>query len=436
MHRRLWYLLGIYALLIVYVETFFVRGLRPPLWITPLTTLVGFVLTLLHAMQRLGRRPALTLLATTALVSFLFEALGVATGWVYGPYHYTDRLGPRLLGVPFLIPLAWFLMAYPSYLFAEMLSPVTSPARRSLWVATLSGLIMTSWDLVMDPQMVHGGALGLGGRGALFWHPSAKLLGLVADDLCLHLALPLAQQGRESLGDRACEGSHSLAGIFPDRWSQHFQLVLHRSGRLGNGGHLRDPSLAAAHCAAPVLSCGIRMRLLLILVLGSLILSGCARPSQEVTMNLTFSSPAFGYGQSIPAVYSCKGKDISPPLQWSDLPQGTKALALIMEDPDAPMGTWVHWVIYNISPTRSGLEEAIPPQERLPDGTLQGKNSWRRIGYGGPCPPSGTHRYFFRLYALDRSLPLAPGATREELLKAMQGHILGQGEWMGTFAAR
>jgi uncharacterized membrane protein len=157
MHRRLWYLLGIYALLIVYVETFFVRGLRPPLWITPLTTLVGFVLTLLHAMQRLGRRPALTLLATTALVSFLFEALGVATGWVYGPYHYTDRLGPRLLGVPFLIPLAWFLMAYPSYLFAEMLSPVTSPARRSLWVATLSGLIMTSWDLVMDPQMVHGG---------------------------------------------------------------------------------------------------------------------------------------------------------------------------------------------------------------------------------------------------------------------------------------
>jgi Raf kinase inhibitor-like YbhB/YbcL family protein len=178
------------------------------------------------------------------------------------------------------------------------------------------------------------------------------------------------------------------------------------------------------------------MRLLLILVLGSLILSGCARPSQEVTMNFTFSSPAFGYGQSIPAVYSCKGKDISPPLQWSDLPQGTKALALIMEDPDAPMGTWVHWVIYNIPPTRSGLEEAIPLHERLPDGTLQGKNSWRRIGYGGPCPPSGTHRYFFRLYALDRSLPLAPGATREELLKAMQGHILGQGEWMGTFAAR
>jgi Raf kinase inhibitor-like YbhB/YbcL family protein len=107
-----------------------------------------------------------------------------------------------------------------------------------------------------------------------------------------------------------------------------------------------------------------------------------------------------------------------------------------MEDPDAPMGTWVHWVIYNIPPTRSGLEEAIPPQERFPDGTLQGKNSWRRIGYGGPCPPSGTHRYFFRLYALDRSLPLAPGASKEELLKAMQGHILGQGEWMGTFAAR
>ncbi len=156
MQRRLWYLLGLYALIIVYVESFFVRGLRPPLWITPLATLIGFVLCLLHAMQRMGKRPALTLLVTIALVSFLFETLGVATGWVYGPYHYTDRLGPRLLGVPFLIPLAWFLMAYPSYLFAETLSPLTSSAKRSLWVATLSGLMMTSWDLVMDPQMVKG----------------------------------------------------------------------------------------------------------------------------------------------------------------------------------------------------------------------------------------------------------------------------------------
>lgn len=153
-------------------------------------------------------------------------------------------------------------------------------------------------------------------------------------------------------------------------------------------------------------------------------------------MAITFSSSAFGYGQPIPAVYTCKGRDISPPLQWSDLPAGTKSLALIMDDPDAPMGTWVHWVIYNIPPTRNGLEEAIPAQERLADGSLQGKNSWRRIGYGGPCPPSGTHRYYFRLYALDSTLSLAPGASKEQVLAAMQGHILAQAEWMGTFAAK
>ncbi|MEJ5240861.1 MAG: YbhB/YbcL family Raf kinase inhibitor-like protein [Anaerolineales bacterium] len=153
-------------------------------------------------------------------------------------------------------------------------------------------------------------------------------------------------------------------------------------------------------------------------------------------MGFSFSSPAFGHGQPIPPVYTCKGRDISPPLMWSDLPQGTKSLALIMDDPDAPMGTWVHWVIYNIPPTRTGLEEAIPADERLADGSLQGKNSWRRIGYGGPCPPSGTHRYFFRLYALDSMLSLAPGATKEQLLQAMQGHILAQAEWMGTFSAR
>lgn len=153
-------------------------------------------------------------------------------------------------------------------------------------------------------------------------------------------------------------------------------------------------------------------------------------------MAITFSSSAFGYGQPIPAVYTCKGRDISPPLEWSDLPAGTKSLALIMDDPDAPMGTWVHWVIYNIPPTRNGLEEAIPAQERLADGSLQGKNSWRRIGYGGPCPPSGTHRYYFRLYALDSTLSLTPGASKEQVLAAMQGHILAQAEWMGTFTAK
>ncbi|MFO3795754.1 MAG: YbhB/YbcL family Raf kinase inhibitor-like protein [Anaerolineales bacterium] len=166
-----------------------------------------------------------------------------------------------------------------------------------------------------------------------------------------------------------------------------------------------------------------------------LLLAACGRATQEVTMTFSFSSPAFGYGQPIPALYSCKGRDISPPLEWSELPAGTKSLALLMDDPDAPMGTWVHWVIYNIPPTRNGLEEAIPAQERLADGSLQGKNSWRRIGYGGPCPPSGTHRYYFRLYALDSTLTLAGGATKEQLLETMRGHILAQAEWMGTFTA-
>ena len=151
-------------------------------------------------------------------------------------------------------------------------------------------------------------------------------------------------------------------------------------------------------------------------------------------MTLTVTSTAFAQGQPIPRQYSCDGKGISPPLAWSGAPSGTKSFALIMDDPDAPAGTFVHWVIYNLPGSSQGLPESVSADAKLADGSLQGSNSSRRTGYTAPCPPSGTHRYFFKLYALDGSLGLASGPTKDQLLKAMQGHILAQGELMGTFS--
>ncbi len=151
---------------------------------------------------------------------------------------------------------------------------------------------------------------------------------------------------------------------------------------------------------------------------------------------ITLTSAAFSHGAMIPKRYTCDGEDISPPLSWSEPPEKTQSFALIMDDPDAPMGTWVHWVIYNIPATARSLPEGVPADGDLPDGSRHGRNSWRRLGYGGPCPPSGTHRYFFKLYALDTVLPLAAGATKEELLKAMEGHIVAQAELMGRYARR
>lgn len=153
-------------------------------------------------------------------------------------------------------------------------------------------------------------------------------------------------------------------------------------------------------------------------------------------MDLKIFSSAFEDGGMIPSKYTCDGIDVSPPLSWSGLPEGTKSIAIINDDPDAPMGTWVHWVIYNIPPAAKGLPEDIKRLERLPDGTLQGKNSWGRIGYGGPCPPSGIHRYFFKIYALDKMLNLKPGATKEELLSAMKGHILAQAQFYGKYTRK
>ena len=151
-------------------------------------------------------------------------------------------------------------------------------------------------------------------------------------------------------------------------------------------------------------------------------------------MTLSISSPAFAAGMAIPAAYTCKGKGISPPLAWSEAPEGARSYALIMDDPDAPSGTFVHWVIYNIPASAKGLPESVSGAATLPDGSLQGSNSAGRTGYTAPCPPSGTHRYFFKLYALDSVLDLASGASKDALLKAMQGHVLAQGELMGTVA--
>jgi len=154
-------------------------------------------------------------------------------------------------------------------------------------------------------------------------------------------------------------------------------------------------------------------------------------------MALRLTSPAFRNQGEIPAVYTCDGKDLSPALAWSNVPEGTRSLALIADDPDAPdpaapKMTWVHWVLYNLAPTLDGLPEAAG-SAKSPTGVLAGVNDWKRTGYGGPCPPIGRHRYFFRLYALDRILPDLNRPTKAKLETAMKGHILAQATLIGTY---
>lgn len=151
--------------------------------------------------------------------------------------------------------------------------------------------------------------------------------------------------------------------------------------------------------------------------------------------NMRINSTAFSNQTAIPALYTCEGKDISPPMAWSDIPTGTKSLALIVDDPDAPdpaapKMTWVHWVLYNLPPTSDGLPESV---KTLPVGTKEGVNDWKRIGYGGPCPPIGRHRYFHKLYALDTVLPDLNQPTKAKLEEAMKGHVIGEAQLMGTY---
>jgi Raf kinase inhibitor-like YbhB/YbcL family protein len=149
---------------------------------------------------------------------------------------------------------------------------------------------------------------------------------------------------------------------------------------------------------------------------------------------LQLISSAFTQGSAIPSVYSCEGEDLSPPLAWSGGSVERRSLALVCDDPDAPRGTWDHWVLYNLPGQAAELTQGVPKVPELPSGARHGRNSWGKLGYGGPCPPPGNpHRYFFRLYVLDIMLNLAPGASKAELEQAMTGHILGQGTLMGRY---
>ncbi|HHW60074.1 MAG TPA: YbhB/YbcL family Raf kinase inhibitor-like protein [Bacteroidales bacterium] len=153
-----------------------------------------------------------------------------------------------------------------------------------------------------------------------------------------------------------------------------------------------------------------------------------------MSKEIIVKSKSFIDGGMIPSKYTCDGANVSPQISWENIPEGTKSLALICDDPDAPMGTFVHWVLYDIPPMIKELPENILPEKILPSGAKHGVNDFRKYGYGGPCPPSGTHRYYFKLYALDTMLNLEPGKKKAELLKEIEGHIIAQGQIMGKYS--
>ena len=186
----------------------------------------------------------------------------------------------------------------------------------------------------------------------------------------------------------------------------------------------RTLGLGLIACALSLVSCGREAR------------EGGAQTNGVEKMTLKLTSAAFEEGGAIPQQYTCDGRDVSPPLAWASVPDDARTLALVCDDPDAPRGTWVHWVVYNIPATARELAEGVPAIENLENGARQGANDFRKIGYGGPCPPSGTHRYYFHLYALDADLNLPSGATKDQLLKAVEGHVLAEGQLMGRYTRR
>jgi Raf kinase inhibitor-like YbhB/YbcL family protein len=177
----------------------------------------------------------------------------------------------------------------------------------------------------------------------------------------------------------------------------------------------------------------------LALLVAAAIVAGCGGGDRSddlggIPMTIRVSSSAFQEGGTIPTPYTGDGRDASPPLQWDNVPDGTRGLALIADDPDAPRGTWVHWVLYGLPADARSLEEGVPATETLPDGARQGKNDFGKIGYGGPAPPRGKpHRYFFKVYALDTPVNLKAGATKAELVAAIKGHVLAEGQLMGKY---
>jgi hypothetical protein len=183
-----------------------------------------------------------------------------------------------------------------------------------------------------------------------------------------------------------------------------------------------------------------KFRIGVLLILSCLIVvlsAGCKpgeQPVKEGEMALVVSSSAFQEGTEIPTKYTCQGQDISPALSWSEPTAGTRSFVLIVDDPDTPAGVFTHWVFFNLPADSRKLPEAVPTQAQLQDGSLQGKNDFGKIGYGGPCPPPGRpHRYQFTIYALDQTLDLKAGASKKQVLEAMKGHILAQGRLTGTY---
>jgi Raf kinase inhibitor-like YbhB/YbcL family protein len=152
-------------------------------------------------------------------------------------------------------------------------------------------------------------------------------------------------------------------------------------------------------------------------------------------MQLKLKSSDFASGGMIPKQFTCDGADSSPALEWSEPPGGTQSFALNVDDPDAPVGTWVHWVVFDLPAKLRALARGVPRKEEMADGSRQGRNDFGKIGYGGPCPPAGApHRYFFKIYALDTKLNLKPGASKEDVERAKRGHVLAEGEWMGRYS--
>ena len=188
-------------------------------------------------------------------------------------------------------------------------------------------------------------------------------------------------------------------------------------------------------CLRPSILSPMKLRSFALTILSTVLITAFVwAQTRGGIMSLQITSSSFTAGQSIPKQYTCDGADISPQLAWKDAPAGTKSFALIVDDPDAPAGTWVHWVLFNLPAATHELAEGVEKKEQLANGALQGRNDFPKIGWNGPCPPPGKpHRYFFKLYALDTALDLKAGASKADVERAMKGHVLGQGELMGKF---